>query len=68
VEVARDFFPPIRGRTPKRGGRKWKEDETWKINIENVSAKTSWQDLKDFFSEFGEVSFVEVSFFTQISF
>jgi RNA recognition motif-containing protein len=64
VEVARDCFPPIRGRTPKHGGRIWKEDETWKINVENVSTKTSWQDLKDYFSEFGDVSFVEVSFLT----
>jgi arginine/serine-rich splicing factor 4/5/6 len=28
--------------------------------VENVSSRTSWPELKDFFSQFGEVAFANV--------
>ena len=44
---------------PKSSTRRRKENFR-RIFIENVSSKTSWQDLKDFFNKFGHVTFVQV--------
>ena len=56
VEHARAY----RDRDTRKTSSRRKEESCWRIFIENVSSKTSWQDLKVFFNQFGHVSFVQV--------
>ena len=42
---------------PRRGGNPPGKKTPYRIIVENLSSRTSWQDLKDYFRAAGEVSY-----------
>jgi len=66
-EDGRDFFDrriqvePSRGNGPRRSGPRYGGQRfKWRLEVEGLNPRTSWQDLKDFARKAGEVAFTNV--------